>query len=95
MEKDAMTINLPVELESTIRSLVLGGRFASEDELVAEAVRWFLQHADLKQQVALGPVIRPDSFIGSMRDAADELDEIVASAMRDRREQPWRLSPVE
>ena len=29
-----------------------------------------------------------------MRDAADEMDEIVAEAMRHREQQPWRLSPV-
>jgi hypothetical protein len=30
-----------------------------------------------------------------MRDAADELDEIVAEAMRHREQQPWRLSRSE
>jgi hypothetical protein len=30
-----------------------------------------------------------------MRDAADELDEIVADAYRKRREEPWRDIPVE
>jgi hypothetical protein len=32
----------------------------------------------------------PDPLLGSMRDAADELDEIVADAMKRRREEPWR-----
>jgi hypothetical protein len=29
--------------------------------------------------------------IGAMRDAADELDEIVADAMKRRKEEPWRV----
>jgi putative addiction module CopG family antidote len=35
----AMTIQLPHELESYVRSQVKCGRFASEDEAIAEAVR--------------------------------------------------------
>jgi Arc/MetJ-type ribon-helix-helix transcriptional regulator len=37
-----MIIHLPEDLESSIRSLVQGGRYASEDEVIAEAVRSFL-----------------------------------------------------
>lgn len=33
--------------------------------------------------------------IGFMRDAAEELDEIVADAMKQRREEQWRDIPVE
>jgi hypothetical protein len=33
--------------------------------------------------------------ISAMRDDAEFLDEIVENAMRDRREQPWRLAPSE
>ena len=33
--------------------------------------------------------------IGAMRDDAEFLDQIVEDAMRDRREQPWRLAPSE
>ncbi len=33
--------------------------------------------------------------IGAMREDADFLDEIVESAMKARREQPWRVSPGE
>ena len=38
-----MTIQLSDELESSIRPLVLSGRFASEDDVVAEAVREYLR----------------------------------------------------
>lgn len=81
-----MIIHLPIELESSVRSLVQAGRFASEDQLISEAVRAFLRRRDLAQTQAVAPDGgAPGSFIGSMRDAAEELDEIVAETMRDRR----------
>jgi putative addiction module CopG family antidote len=83
-----MTIQLPSDLEDFVRSLVRGGRYASEDEVVAEAVR------SLRRREA--PSAAPGAgSIGSMRDAADELDEIVADAMRRRREETWRPLPGE
>ena len=93
-----MTITLPDDLESRVRASVLSGRFASADEAMAEAVRLLLR--DLGQ----GPQAKPpgdgedsgpDLFLGSMRDAADELDEIVADAYRKRREETWRDIDVE
>ena len=84
-----LTIHLPEDLESSVRSLVQGGRFASEDEAVAEAVRSFL-----RQQKA--PVAQPGlGSIGAMRDADDELDAAVEHAMKVREQRPWRLSPGE
>jgi Arc/MetJ-type ribon-helix-helix transcriptional regulator len=38
-----MTIHLPEELASSIRPLVLSGRFTSEDDIVAEALREYLR----------------------------------------------------
>jgi len=38
-----MIIHLPEDLENSLRALVQGGRFASEDAAVAEAVRSFLR----------------------------------------------------
>jgi Arc/MetJ-type ribon-helix-helix transcriptional regulator len=38
-----MTIHLPEDLASSIRAELLGGHFASEDELVAVAVRDYLR----------------------------------------------------
>jgi Arc/MetJ-type ribon-helix-helix transcriptional regulator len=73
-----MTIHLPEDLESSLRSLVTGGRFASEDEAVAEAVRSFLrQQKTPTPQPGLGS-------IGAMRDAADDLDAVVEHAMKVR-----------
>ena len=84
-----LTIHLPEDLESSVRSLVQGGRFASEDEAVAEAVRSFLRQEKASvPQPGLGS-------IGAMRDAADELDAAVEHAMKVREKRPWRLSPGE
>jgi Arc/MetJ-type ribon-helix-helix transcriptional regulator len=38
-----MTIHLPKDLESSVRSLVQGGRFASVDDAMAEAARLLLE----------------------------------------------------
>ena len=47
-----MTINLPKDLESSIRAEVLSGHFASEDDMVAELVRAYLSQR--KQGQATG-----------------------------------------
>jgi Arc/MetJ-type ribon-helix-helix transcriptional regulator len=84
-----MTIHLPEDLESSIRSAVQSGHFTSADELVAQAVRSFLRQQKAPQsEPGLGS-------IGAMRDANDELDEIVADAMKHRREEKWRDISVE
>lgn len=92
-----MTIHLPEDLESSIRAEVHGGQFASVDEAMAEAVRLLLR--ELKQghrsAKAADAEARPDPVLGAMREAADELDEIVADAMKRRREEPWRVIPGE
>jgi Arc/MetJ-type ribon-helix-helix transcriptional regulator len=95
-----MTINLPDDLELFIRAEVRSGHFASEDDAMAEAVR--LLRRQLSQAATPAPAASPragattpDPVLGTMRDAADEMDEIVAEAMRLREQQPWRLSPGE
>jgi Arc/MetJ-type ribon-helix-helix transcriptional regulator len=82
-----MTIHLPNDLESSIQAAVDAGRFASVDAAMAEAARLLLQTLKQKPQA--------DPLLGSMRDAGDELDEIVADAMKRRREEPWRAIPGE
>jgi Arc/MetJ-type ribon-helix-helix transcriptional regulator len=91
-----MTVNLPDDLERFIRAEVHSGHFASEETAIAEAVR-LLRH-QLTQQACLVPTERApaliatrDPVLGAMQDAADEMDEIVADAMRHREQQPWRL----
>lgn len=93
-----MTIQLPNELESSIKAAVNNGRFASVDDAMTEAVRLLLReikkmpHATVAANAA---DVAPDTLLGSMRDAADELDGIVADAMKRRREGPWRTMSVE
>jgi Arc/MetJ-type ribon-helix-helix transcriptional regulator len=93
-----MTITLPNDLENSVQAAVHSGRFASVDDAMAEAVRLLLR--ELKQG---HPQAKPEGnastpglgSIGAMRDAADELDEIVADAYRKRREETWRDFSVE
>ena len=84
-----MTIQLPNDLESSVQAAVHSGRFASLDDAMAEAVRLLLREP--KPGQPQGNASTPDlGSIGAMRDAADELDEIVADAYRKRREESWR-----
>ena len=86
------------DLESSIRAAVRSGRFASVDDAMAEAVRLLLRELqEGRQAESPGNTSDPgpDSFLGSMRDAAEELDEIVADAYRKRREETWRDIAVE
>jgi Arc/MetJ-type ribon-helix-helix transcriptional regulator len=90
-----MTINLPDDLERFIRAEVQNGHFASEEDAVAEAVRLLrrqLGQAVKPNPAAGGAAQAPDPVLGAMRDAADEMDEIVSEAMTLREQQPWRLS---
>jgi Arc/MetJ-type ribon-helix-helix transcriptional regulator len=96
----AMTINLPDELERFIRAEVRSGHFASEEAALAEAVQ--LLRCQISQTARPTPEAEgattantPNPVLGAMRDAADEIDEIVAEAMRHREQQAWRLSTSE
>ena len=86
-----MTINLPDDLERFLQAEVHEGRFASEDDAVAEALRLLRHQLHL---TAKAPTTS-DSLLGIMRDATEEMDEIAAEAMRRREQQVWRLSPHE
>jgi Arc/MetJ-type ribon-helix-helix transcriptional regulator len=95
-----MTINLPDDLERFIRAEVQNGHFASEEAALAEAVRLLRRqlvqsanHLPVAEQPPLGG--STDPLLGAMRDAADEMDEIVADAMKHRENQAWRLSSSE
>jgi len=57
-----MTIHLPQDLANSIRAEVLSGRFASEDEMVAAAVRGYLRrkkHGQARQTDDAAAAIRP------------------------------------
>jgi len=84
-----MTINLPNELESSVRAEVASGHFASVDEAMAEAVRLLLQQRKTGNAPRLAQVDdQPDTLLGSMSDHAELMDEIVEDAMRNREHQP-------
>jgi Arc/MetJ-type ribon-helix-helix transcriptional regulator len=92
-----MTINLPDDLERFLRAEVRRGHFASEEDVIVEAVRLLRRQISQRGTPAAAaeadPASTPDSVLGAMRDAADEMDEIVGEAMRHRELQPWRLNP--
>ena len=85
-----MTIHLPQELESSIRAHVLSGKFASEDDMVAAAVRdYLLRHRQPSP---------PESGIGSigaMHDDAELLDQVTQVIMQGRQTRTLRLPPNE
>src|SRR5262245_56509915 len=89
-----MTIHLPKELESRIEAAVHGGHFATVDDAMAEAARLLLRDLKHRPQPPAAE-LTPDPIIGSMRDAADELEEIVADAYRQRREDKGRALDFE
>jgi Arc/MetJ-type ribon-helix-helix transcriptional regulator len=86
-----MTIQLPHELESSIKAAVNSGQFASVDDAMATAVRLLLRELNGK------PASRPaatetdaDPVLGCMKDDAQLMDQIVADAFRRRGEETWR-----
>jgi Arc/MetJ-type ribon-helix-helix transcriptional regulator len=92
-----MLIHIPRDLERSIEEVVDDGRFASVDDAMAEAARLLLREINRKPQAATSGTTDalPDPLLGSLRDAADELDQIVADAMKRRHEEPWRAISVE
>ncbi len=95
-----MTINLPDDLERFIQAEVRNGNFPTEEAALVEAVRLLQGHLSqtakpAPAREAAAPAGTPDPVLGAMRDAADEIDEIVADAMKHREQQAWRLAPSE
>ncbi len=84
-----MTIHLSEDLQRFVRELVESGRYPSADDVIRDALERLRKHAPA---LPAGP--GPGS-IGAMRDAADELDEVVEHAMKLRREEPWRPISLE
>ena len=86
-----MTIHLPNDLETSIQAVVQSGRFGSVDEAMAEAARLLLRAISQDPKPSPTKTATPsDPLLGIWRDAPEEIDEIVAEAMRRRREEPWR-----
>jgi hypothetical protein len=64
---------------------------------MAEAARLLLRqvHQERPEPKTMAADAPPDPLFGLWREDAELLDEIVDHAMKNRREQPWRLSPGE
>ena len=84
-----MTVDLPKDLESSLRAAVQSGRFASVYDALAEAARLLLQKLK-RDQPATGSEATPDPVLGCMCEDAELMDKIVADAYRHRREETWR-----
>lgn len=82
-----MTIHLSKELEQFIHDAVRAGRYATEDDVVRDALDRLRQQAPL-------PTTGMGS-IGALRDDAELLDQAVDHAMKVREERPWRMAPGE
>jgi Arc/MetJ-type ribon-helix-helix transcriptional regulator len=85
-----MTIHLPEDLANSIRTEVLTGHFASEDEMVAAVVRDYL-----RQRQEGTPPQPGTGSIGAMHDDAELLDQVTQSIMQARRTRTLRVQPDE
>ena len=83
-----MTIHLPKDLESRVEALVESGHFASVHDAMAQAARLLLREIERRRPAttANDDTSAAIGSIGAMRDAADELDAIVADAYQRRDE---------
>ncbi len=90
-----MTIHLPKDVANSVEAAVHSGHFAAVDDALAEAWRSFERQHPRPQAQPDETEADADPVLGSMRDYADEMDEIVADAMKRRREEPWRAIPGE
>ena len=64
--------------------------------LSPEQVRQLRRELDDKLVASPKPDAGPSQgSLGAMRDAADELDQIVEQAMRNRQARPWRVPAVD
>ena len=82
-----MEIQLSEDLERFVRDQVRAGRFASEAEVVRSAVECLKR---TQAPTPSGEAPAADPWLGSMREDAGLLDEIVEDAMMIREERPWR-----
>ena len=87
-----MTIHLPNDLISRVQSTVQSGRFDPMDDAMPEAARLLLRELDQGSQTSTrSDPINPGNnpFLGSLRESAEELDEIVADAYTKRSLETW------
>jgi len=84
-----MTIHLPDELELSVRAAVLNGHFASEDDMVAAAVRDYLRRS--------GEQPRQDTAAAPSENSAKRkpLWERAAELRQSIPEEEWAKLPVD
>jgi putative addiction module CopG family antidote len=85
-----MTIHLSEDLRRFVQDQVESGHYRSEDDVIRDALEHFRTHQRQSGSRAVAPPSVHDPLLGLFRDAPDEMDEIVAEAMRHRREDAWR-----
>lgn len=85
-----MTINIPRDLAISIEAAVVRGDFDSLDAAMTEAARLLIRKLDDQSSPIHDDDAPPDPLLGLMRDDADLMDEIVAEAYRNRREDEGR-----
>jgi Arc/MetJ-type ribon-helix-helix transcriptional regulator len=90
-----MTIHLSKDVENSIIAAVQSGQFASADEMVNKLVREYNQRIRQQTSHTDEADATPDPLMGIWQDYAEEMDEIVADAMKRRNEEPWRVIPGE
>ncbi len=94
-----MTIHLPPHIESSIQAAVQSGRYASLDDAMTEAATLLVERLDRERAQAkpraAATATSPDPLLGLMSDHAELMDEIVEDAMRNRDQQPWRITTGE
>jgi Arc/MetJ-type ribon-helix-helix transcriptional regulator len=83
-----MSINLPKDLENSVRAEVLGGHFASEDDMVAAAVRAFLLQRPQERASSTPPSM---GSIGGMHEVAELLERVTDCVMHSRETRTLRL----
>jgi Arc/MetJ-type ribon-helix-helix transcriptional regulator len=88
-----MTIHLPNDVEREILAQVQSGQFPSVDAAITEAWRQFQHHRQTRQPSAIST--SPDPLLGSASDHPELMDQILEDAMRNREQQPWRLTTGE
>jgi Arc/MetJ-type ribon-helix-helix transcriptional regulator len=85
-----MTIHVSKDAETAINAAVQSGKFASADEMVEKLVREYVRCTRPLALQTRGAEATPDPILGLMRDDTELMDEIVADAYRNRREDKWR-----
>ena len=90
-----MTIRLSQDVENSITAAVQSGQFASADDMVNKLVREYSQRLRQQSSHEDQADATPDPLMGIWQDYAEEMDEIVADAMKRRKDEPWRVMPGE